>query len=96
MKPLRAGKVQYDFVEIMACPGGCAGGGGQPIHPAQELAGMRGDMLYGLDTVNRLRFSHENPSVQALYRDYLGCAAVPVGAQTAPHGPHGVGDAAGF
>lgn len=78
IEALRAGKVQYDFVEIMACPGGCAGGGGQPIHPAQELAGMRGDMLYGLDTVNRLRFSHENPSVQALYRDYLGAPLSPL------------------
>ena len=71
MEALRAGKVQYDFVEIMACPGGCAGGGGQPIHEAQELAGVRGQVLYGLDKVNNLRFSHENPSVQALYRDYL-------------------------
>ena len=72
IEALRAGKVQYDFVEIMACPGGCAGGGGQPIHANQELAGSRGEMLYGLDSVNQLRFSHENPSVQALYRDYLG------------------------
>ncbi len=68
---IRAGKVQYDFVEIMACPGGCAGGGGQPIHEAQELAGVRGDVLYGLDRVNHLRFSHENPSIQRLYGDYL-------------------------
>lgn len=72
MEALRTGKVQYDFVEIMACPGGCAGGGGQPIHANEELAGVRGEMLYGLDSVNQLRFSHENPSVQALYRDYLG------------------------
>ena len=71
MEALRSGKVQYDFVEIMACPGGCSGGGGQPIHEAQELAGDRGQVLYGLDKVNHLRFSHENPSVQALYRDYL-------------------------
>ena len=72
IEALRAGKVQYDFVEIMACPGGCAGGGGQPIHANEELAGIRGEMLYGLDSVNQLRFSHENPSVQTLYRDYLG------------------------
>jgi len=68
---LRAGEVQYDFVEIMACPGGCAGGGGQPICDGQELAGERGERLYTLDKANLLRFSHENPSVQALYRDYL-------------------------
>ena len=72
IEALRAGKVQYDFVEIMACPGGCAGGGGTPIHANEELAGVRGEMLYGLDSVNQLRFSHENPSVQALYRDFLG------------------------
>ena len=72
IEALRAGKVQYDFVEIMACPGGCAGGGGQPIHEAQELAEKRGEVLYGLDKVNDLRFSHENPSVQALYSEYLG------------------------
>ena len=72
MEAIRAGKVSYDFVEIMACPGGCAGGGGQPIHEGQELAGVRGQVLYGLDKVNNLRYSHENPSVQKLYRDYLG------------------------
>lgn len=71
IEALRAGKVQYDFVEIMACPGGCAGGGGQPIHEAQELAETRGQVLYGLDKVNDLRFSHENPAVQALYSEYL-------------------------
>ncbi|MGO5115254.1 NADH-dependent [FeFe] hydrogenase, group A6 [Candidatus Avoscillospira sp. LCP25S3_F1] len=72
IRALRRGQVQYDFVEVMACPGGCAGGGGQPIHAAQELAGVRGQRLYGLDAVNDLRFSHENPEIQALYRDYLG------------------------
>ncbi len=72
IRALRRGQVQYDFVEVMACPGGCAGGGGQPIHAAQELAGVRGQRLYGLDAVSSLRFSHENPEVQALYRDYLG------------------------
>ena len=71
MEAIRAGEVEYDFVEIMACPGGCAGGGGQPIHEAQELAGERGQVLYGLDDVNELRFSHENPDVITLYKDYL-------------------------
>ncbi|MGI6070096.1 MAG: NADH-dependent [FeFe] hydrogenase, group A6 [Blautia sp.] len=72
MKALRRGEVSYDFVEIMACPGGCAGGGGQPIHDGQELAGVRGQVLYGLDQNNSLRFSHENPSVLKCYEDYLG------------------------
>jgi NADP-reducing hydrogenase subunit HndD len=72
MDALAAGEVEYDFVEIMACPGGCSGGGGQPIHDGSELAGERGQVLYGLDAVNGLRFSHENPSVLACYEDYLG------------------------
>lgn len=71
IRALRKGKVQYDFVEIMACPGGCSGGGGQPIHDGQEMAGVRADNLYGLDRVNDLRFSHENPSVQECYKTYL-------------------------
>lgn len=72
LKSLRQGKVSYDFVEVMACPGGCAGGGGQPIHDGYEMAEERVDILYGLDRVNNLRFSHENPSVIKCYEDYLG------------------------
>lgn len=71
VEDIRSGKVQYDFVEIMACPGGCAGGGGQPMFDGCELAGERGEILYGLDAGNKLRFSHENPSVAALYAEYL-------------------------
>ena len=56
---------------VMACPGGCAGGGGQPIHDGCELAGRRGEVLWRLDSQSSLRFSHENPDVQALYQDYL-------------------------
>ena len=66
------GEARYDFVEVMACPGGYAGGGGQPIHDGQELAEPRGSVLWRLDKGGTLRFSHENPDVQALYRDYLG------------------------
>ena len=73
IEAILAGKAHYDFVEVMACPGGCAGGGGQPIScEDQELAGERGKRLYQLDQASLLRFSHENPEVQALYRDYLG------------------------
>lgn len=71
MEAVRLGKVQYDFVEIMACPGGCVGGGGQPIHDGTECAPVRADRLYNLDKNADLRFSHENPSVQKLYADYL-------------------------
>ena len=66
------GAVEYDFVEVMACPGGCAGGGGQPIHDGEELAAVRGDVLWGLDRKSKLRNSYENPAIQAIYRDYLG------------------------
>ncbi|MCQ2438566.1 MAG: [FeFe] hydrogenase, group A [Oscillospiraceae bacterium] len=72
MDAISEGSVHYDFVEVMACPGGCAGGGGQPISPDKELAGVRGDKLWGLDKVARLRYSHENSEVKALYDEYLG------------------------
>ncbi len=71
VEDIRRGASQYDFVEIMACPGGCAGGGGQPIAEGQELAGVRGERLYKLDAANSLRMSHENPSIKKLYEDYL-------------------------
>ena len=71
MEAIDRGDVEYDFVEIMACPGGCAGGGGQPIHDGCELAEVRGDKLWALDKSADLRFSHENPDVQALYAEYL-------------------------
>ena len=72
MDALRSGQVHYDFVEVMACPGGCSGGGGQPIHDGQDFAPQRGQQLYQLDAESPIRFSLENPDVQALYREYLG------------------------
>ena len=69
---IEEGIASFDFVEVMACPGGCVGGGGQPIHDGEEFASDRGKVLWGLDCMQKLRFSHENPEVQALYRDYLG------------------------
>lgn len=69
---IEAGEVEYDFVEVMACPGGCAGGGGQPIHEALELAGDRGQTLYALDRKRPTRFSHENPNVTTCYEEFLG------------------------
>ena len=49
MEDIKAGRVSYDFVEVMACPGGCVGGGGQPIHDGCEFAERRGGTLYRLD-----------------------------------------------
>ena len=72
IQALERGEASYDFVEVMACPGGCAGGGGQPIHDGEELAGERGEVLWGLDHNSELRNSYENPAIQALYADYLG------------------------
>jgi NADH-quinone oxidoreductase subunit G len=73
IKALKKGTVQYQFVEVMACPGGCVGGGGQPIHDGLELAGIRGENLYFLDREKyELRFSHENPSVLQAYEEYFG------------------------
>lgn len=73
IEQLKAGKAQYDFVEVMACPGGCVGGGGQPISGEdEELFGIRGERLYQLDRENPMRFSHENSDVIALYQEFLG------------------------
>ena len=72
MAALRTGQARYDFVEVMACPGGCSGGGGQPIHDGEDYAPQRGQVLYQLDRESPVRFSHENPEIQALYQDYLG------------------------
>ena len=71
MEAIRRGDVCYDFVEVMACPGGCAGGGGQPIVDGEELAEYRGDALWDMDKQEKVRFSHENSDIQALYRDYM-------------------------
>ncbi|MGI6162626.1 MAG: NADH-dependent [FeFe] hydrogenase, group A6 [Bacillota bacterium] len=73
IEAIKQGEAEYDFVEIMACPGGCAGGGGQPISiDDEELAEKRGQILYCLDDKAELRFSHENPSVQDVYKEFLG------------------------
>ena len=68
---IRAGKANYHFVEIMACPGGCVNGGGQPIHEGREMAAIRSKNLYFLDSKSKLRFSHENPEIQKVYDEYL-------------------------
>ena len=69
---IERGEVQYDFVEVMACPGGCVGGGGQPIHDGEELAFERGKNLYYLDENAAFRYSHENPDIDLLYKEYFG------------------------
>lgn len=72
MDDIRRGEVSYDFVEVMACPGGCVGGGGQPITDGVEMADARGPKLYRLDEQRPIRFSHDNPEIRRLYEEYLG------------------------
>ena len=62
---------EYHFVEFMACPGGCIGGGGQPIPTNEEVRQKRIDAIYELDRNKKLRKSHENPLIQKLYEEFL-------------------------
>jgi iron-only hydrogenase group A len=71
MKEVEAGKSPYHFIEIMACPGGCIGGGGQPIPTSQEIRQKRVDAIYVADANLPLRKSHENPEIIAIYKEYL-------------------------
>ena len=77
LEKIRRGEADYHFIEIMACPGGCVNGGGQPQVPAevrnfQDIRALRAKVLYQNDTQKALRKSHENPSIQKLYAEYLG------------------------
>ena len=65
-------KPRYDFIEVMACRGGCVGGGGQPCLATDAVRAARTAGLYSDDEKSTLRMSHLNPEVQALYKDYLG------------------------
>ena len=69
---IKEGKVQYHFIEIMACPGGCVGGGGQPIPVNNDVRTRRAQALYAEDCALTLRKSHESPSVKKLYEEFLG------------------------
>lgn len=77
LEKVKKGEKQYHFIEVMGCPGGCVTGGGQPIVPAQERLCVdprveRAKALYQADVDAPFRKSHENPSIKALYRDFLG------------------------
>jgi NADP-reducing hydrogenase subunit HndD len=74
---IKAGEAEYHFVEIMACPGGCVNGGGQPIQPSYvrswiDLRAERAKAIYDEDKDLPIRKSHENPKVKALYDEYFG------------------------
>lgn len=72
MDMIAAGTCPYHFIEIMACPGGCIGGGGQPIPTNAEIRKKRTEAIYAEDEGMPLRKSHENPEVIRLYKEYLG------------------------
>ena len=77
LNAIRDGKAEYEFIEIMACPGGCVTGGGQPIVPARtqmriNLKEERAKALYHEDANSKIRKSHENPDIKLLYSEYLG------------------------
>ena len=71
MAAVRSGTSPYDFIEVMACPGGCAGGGGQPIGTRRAVTAQRIASLYEIDRSLPRRKSHENPEIQKLYADAL-------------------------
>ncbi len=75
---VKAGKEQFHVIEVMACPGGCVGGGGQPYPPEgvkvldPELLRKRAGALYSIDRDKKLRKSYENPAIEEVYSSYLG------------------------
>lgn len=76
LNKVKAGEANYQFIEIMGCPGGCVDGGGQPQQPGNvrntmEIGRLRANVLYNSDSHNPIRKSHENPAIQELYRNYL-------------------------
>ena len=73
---IKEGKADYQFVEIMACPGGCIMGGGQPIKTSKvraevDVRKLRADALYTIDEKSTIRKSHENPAIKKLYKEFL-------------------------
>ena len=77
LEKVQKGEADYHFIEIMACPGGCVTGGGQPIQPAKvraeiDLKAERAKAIYDEDRSLKVRKSHENPYIKQLYAEYLG------------------------
>ena len=72
LERIKAGTADYQFIEVMACPGGCIGGGGQPVPVNQEIRKKRREALLSCDQASVIRKSHENPEIITLYETYLG------------------------
>jgi iron only hydrogenase large subunit-like protein len=71
MEAVNSGKTNYHFIEVMGCPGGCIGGGGQPIPTSAEIRKRRAEAIYAEDMGKTIRKSHENPEVVEVYKEYL-------------------------
>ncbi len=76
LEEIKKGKANYQFVEIMACPGGCVMGGGQPIKTSKtrsriDIRKLRANSLYSIDEKSKIRKSHENPIIKKIYQEYL-------------------------
>jgi NADH-quinone oxidoreductase subunit G/NADP-reducing hydrogenase subunit HndD len=69
---IKAGRNDLHFIEIMACPGGCIGGGGQPINKDENAIKMRMKSIYNIDERESIKVSHKNPDIIDLYREFLG------------------------
>ncbi len=77
LNAIKNGEKTYHFVEVMACPGGCVNGGGQPIHPQyvknfEDIRVARAKALYSIDEASVIRKSHENPEIKAVYEEFFG------------------------
>ena len=77
MEEIKSGKADYQFVEIMACPGGCIMGGGQPIKNSKirgtiDVRRKRAEAMYSIDEKSKIRKSHENPILKQIYSEYIG------------------------
>lgn len=73
LEKIRSGEEKLDAIEVMACPGGCVGGGGQPYHKGDlTILKKRAEVLYSIDKEKTYRKSYENPSIKKLYEEYLG------------------------
>ena len=84
IKRIKSGEIDFDFIEVMSCPGGCVGGAGQPVYFSPEIRNARKDGLYNADRMMQLHKSQENENVSDLYKNYLG----DVGGADAHHSLH--------
>lgn len=72
MNGVKNGKIKVHFIEVMACPGGCLGGGGQPIPTNEKIRRKRTEAIYAEDMSKEIRKSHENPEIIQIYKEFLG------------------------